>query len=114
MLYYSDDGQVRGPGYREYNLIKLNGEDQGDTEFAKNRFTRKRTPEFPGWKKWKEVNKAGMECEVRLEKRGDRVTLKTKNLGIAIEDVTTITDAEQKVFVALSGDQVALTDIRVE
>ncbi len=114
ILYYSDDGQVRGPGYREYNLIKLNGEDQGDTEFAKNRFTMKRTPEFPGWEKWKEVNKAGMECEIRLEKRGDKVTLKTKNLGIAIEDVITITDNEQKVFVALSGDQVALTDIRVE
>ena len=35
-------------------------------------------------------------------------------VAVAIEDLTTITDDEQKVFVALSGDQVALTDIRVE
>lgn len=113
VLFYSDDGRVGGPGYREYNMIKLNGEDQGDKEFAKNSFVMKKGRAFPGWDKWKEINKEGMEVEVYLEKKGSSVTLKTDNLGIAIENTTTVTDDKHKVYVALSGDQVALTDIRI-
>lgn len=113
VLFYSDDGRIGGPGYREYNLIKLNGEDQGDKEYAKNNFVMKKLPKFPGWDKWKEINKEGMEVELYLEKKGDRVTLKTENLGISIENTTTVTDDKHKVYVSLSGDQVALTDIRI-
>lgn len=113
VLFYSENGCINGPDYREYNLIKLNGEDQGDKEFARNRFTMKKSPKFPGWDKWKEVNKEGLECEVSVEKRGNRVILRTENLGISIENTTTVTDDKSKVYLALSGDQVALTDIRV-
>ncbi|MCR5098935.1 MAG: HD domain-containing protein [Lachnospiraceae bacterium] len=114
VLYYSDDGQLMGPGYREYNMIKLNGEDQGDKEFAKNKFIMKKTPDFPGWDKWREINKEGLECEVNLERKGDRIILKTKNLGISLECLTTVLGDKSQVYVSLSGDQVALTDIRVD
>lgn len=114
VLFWSEDGRIGGKDYREYNLIKLNGEDQGDKEYAKNRFIVKRTPDFPGWDRWKEVNKEGLEVEVNIEKKGKRVILKTENLGISIENTTTITDDKSKVYVALSGDQVALTDIRID
>lgn len=113
MLFWSEDGRIGGNGYREYDLIKLNGEDQGDKEYAKNRFVVKRTSDFPGWDRWKEVNKEGLEVEVNIEKKGKRVILKTENLGISIENTTVITDDKSKVYVSLSGDQVALTDIRV-
>ena len=114
VLFWSENGCIGGPDYREYNLIKLNGEDQGDKEFAKNRFVVKKTEQFPGWDKWKEINKDGMECEVDIVRKGDRIILKTENLGINIENVTTVTDDRSKVYVSLSGDQVALTDIRIE
>ncbi len=113
VLFYSENGRIWGPDYREYNLIKLNGEDQGDKEFAKNRFVMKKTEDFPGWDKWKEINKEGMECEVSIERKGDRIMLKTENLGISIENATTVTDEKSKVYISLSGDQVALTDIRI-
>ena len=113
VLYYSEDGRIGGPDYREYNLIKLNGEDQGDKEFAKNRFVMKKSIDFPGWDEWKIKNKEGIEVEVLLEKKGDKVLLRTENLGINIENVTTVTDDRGKVFVSISGDQVALTDIRI-
>lgn len=113
IIFYSEDGKVGGPDYREYNMIKLDGEDQGDGEFAKNRFKMKKTKDFPGWDVWKEKNKEGLDCEVFLEKRGDQVILKTENLGVKIENTTTITKDAGKVYVALSGDEVALTDIRV-
>ncbi len=113
VLFYSDNGRIGGPGYREYNIIKLNGEDQGDKEFAKNTFVMKKGSSFPGWDKWKEINKEGMDVELYLEKKGDCVTLKTDNLGIAIENTTMVTDDKNIVYVSLSGDQVALTDIRI-
>ena len=39
--------------------------------------------------------------------------LKTENLGVKIENTTTITGDASRVYVALSGDEVALTDIRL-
>ncbi|MCR5686894.1 MAG: diguanylate cyclase, partial [Lachnospiraceae bacterium] len=85
----------------------------GDEEFAKNSFVMKKGLSFPGWDKWKEINKEGLEVEVYLEKKGDCVMIRTDNLGIAIENMTTVMDDKHKVYVALSGDQVALTDIRI-
>jgi hypothetical protein len=39
--------------------------------------------------------------------------MQTENLGIAISSVTTILDDVQDVYVALTGDQCAITNIRV-
>ena len=39
--------------------------------------------------------------------------MKTENHGIGIESVTTILDDVDDVYVALTGDQCALTNIRV-
>ena len=73
----------------------------------------KRGDEFPGWAIWKEKNAEGLECEIYLEKKGKRITLTTKNLGIFIENVTEPEDETKPVYVALTGDECALTDIRI-
>ena len=52
-----------------------------------------------------------MECEVYFERRNNSVIVRTNNLGIEIECITTV-DQSAKVYAALTGDQVALTDIR--
>ena len=114
VIYYSKDGNVFGPEYREYDLIKLNGEEDGDKEYVTNRFKMKRKEEFPGWELWKEINKAGLDYEVSVYKKGNRITVKTINLGIELENTTTVMDDPDKVYVALTGDQVALTDIRLK
>ena len=114
VIYYSKDGTVFGPDYREYDLIKLDGEEDGDKEYVTNRFKMKRKEEFPGWEQWKERNKAGMDYEVYVEKKGNRIKVKTANLGIELENTTTVLDDPAKVYVALTGDQVALTDIRLK
>lgn len=113
LLYSSDDGNVGGENYIEYQEIKLNGEDNGDHPYVKNRFLMKREPEFPGWEKWKEKNRKGLDCEVSVERKGDRIVIRTDNLGINIENTTTGIDEKTKVYVALSGDTIALTDIRI-
>lgn len=113
VLYYSDNGLVDGPNYKEYALVKLYGENEGEYKYSENSISVKRTDEFSGWENWKNVNKEGMECEVSFKKKAERIILKTKNLGIDLENVTTLQDASSKVYIALTGDQVALTDIRV-
>ncbi len=112
VLYRSDDGRVNGQNYREYAMIKLNGENDVIEGYVSNRYVMKKTDEFPGWDEWREANKKGLDCEISIERRGSRVTMKTENLGISIENVSTIREDVDRIYVALTGDQVALTDIR--
>ena len=113
VLYSSKDGAVGGADYREYDLIKLNGENNGSNDFAQSKFKMKKKDNFSGWDAWKKLNKEGVEYEIALEKKGNRIILKAENLGISIESTTTIFGDLNNVYVALTGDQVALTDIRI-
>ena len=112
VLYSSDDGSVGGENYHEYALIKINGENEATDEYAENRFVMKRSDDFPGWEEWKTINQKGLDCQIHIEKHGNRVVIKTENLGISIENTSVIKDDKPKVYVALTGDQVAITDIR--
>ncbi|MBR4574507.1 MAG: HD domain-containing protein [Lachnospiraceae bacterium] len=114
VIYSSTDGRVGGDDYREYAMIKLNGENNEIEDVASNRFVMKRTADFTGWDNWRDANRKGMEVEILFERKGNRITLETVNAGISISNVTTIKEDVPKVYVALSGDQVALTDIRIQ
>ncbi|SCY81947.1 HD domain-containing protein [Lachnospiraceae bacterium XBB2008] len=113
VLYSSDDAKIGGPNYREYNLIKMNGENNGTGDYAQNSFTMKRTADFHGWEAWKEANKEGLDCEIVFERKGNRIITTTENSGVSTECITTIYEMPDKVYAALTGDEVALTDIRV-
>ena len=112
VIYSSDNGQVGGENYLEYTMIKLNGENEEVNSLAQNKFTVNRKADFPGWEGWQEKNRSGMECEVSFERKSRRVIVRTENLGIEIECVTFV-EPSDKVYAALTGDQVALTDIRL-
>ena len=113
ILFYSEDKKVGGKGYKEYALIKLNGEVSSDERYAQNDLFMRKTNRFPGWDKWKSMNKEGMECSVHFAKKGSRVVISTENLGIAIENTTVIIDGNKTVYAVLTGNRVALTDIRL-
>ncbi len=113
VIYSSDNGQVDGDNYHEYALIKINGENEIKDKYAENRFTMKKKEDFPGWESWKEKNKEGVECEVILERKGNTIFTTTCNLGVYLENTTIINESFDKVYVALTGDRCALTDIRV-
>ena len=111
LLYYSADSKINGPDYREYAMIKLNGEDDGSKEFSENNFIMTKKESFKNWNEWKNLNKSGYECRIDLIKKGNKITLFTENLGVSIENTCTIRDDKQRVYLALTGDQCALTDI---
>ncbi len=113
VLFTSEDGKVRGENYVEYQMIKLNGEDDGADKPCENRFSTRKEADFAGWESWMKQNLEGMDCEVDVERKGDKVLLRTENLGLRIENITTGIDQTKKVYLALTGDQVALTDIRI-
>ena len=113
VIFYSDDKMPGGENYKEYALIKLNGEGSGDENYAENRFSMIKKDSFLGWEDWKEKNKQGLECSVNIRKSGSKIFLTTENLGIKIENTTILKDNSQ-VYMALTGDEVALTDIRIK
>lgn len=114
ILFTSKDGTVGGQGYREYGFVKLYGENECDDTYAKNVLTMKKNTDFPGWEVWKKRNRKGFECEITLKRKGGHIVLKTENVGIVVENTTDIAEVPDKIYVALTGDQVAITDIRVK
>lgn len=112
-VFSSNDGKFNGGDFREYTLVRLDGENWESGERAENSISVNQTPEFAGWSAWKEKNRQGMDCTVIIQREGERIVIETENLGIAIHSVTTIHDGVKNVYVALTGDECALTNIRI-
>ena len=112
-IFSSADGKVGGPDFREYGLIRLDGENWASDDYATNDTAVNKTIEFMNWDSWKEANKAGFDVSVSFERDGNNIKLMTKNKGIEITNITRITDEPDNVYIALTGDQCALTNIRI-
>ena len=112
-LFSARDGKWKGVDFREYVLVRINGEDWASDEYAENRITIEHLQSFEGWEAWKERNKQGIECTVKIKREKDRITVTTENLGIALKSVTTILDNVTDIYVGITGDQCAITDIHI-
>ena len=69
--------------------------------------------DFDGWEAWKALNKAGMDCKIEIHRDGNKITTFTENSGIAIKSITTIKADAPEIYVSLTGDQVAITNIHI-
>ena len=112
-VFTSKDGRVGGEGYREFLLMRLDGENWDSDTHVVNTVEISHTGAFPGWNTWKAKNKEGMDCRVSIQREGNVVTIGTENQGISISSVTTVKDKVDELYVALTGDQCALTNIRI-
>lgn len=113
-LFYSDDRKIEGENYREFALIRLDGESWEADEKAENKMRYSLTDEFKGWDDWKERNKQGLECTVTFEQNGDTIIVTGELGGVVTRSTTTIHDDVNIVYAALTGDQCALTNIRIQ
>ena len=113
VIYTSYDGQVNGPGFKEFALIRLDGENLGSDSHVRNDVFINRTADFTGWDDWKASFRKGLECEVTILRDHNVITVKTENLGIIIRIKTTIYDEFENVYAALTGDQCAISNIRI-
>lgn len=112
VVFTSDDGTVYGQNYKEFSLVRLDGENWEAGNVADNKLLVDRHY-FNGWDSWKEYNRSGFECIVSFSRDGNKIVSQTENDGISIKCVTNIKAKADEVYVALSGDQCALTNIRI-
>ena len=113
-VFTSADGRVEGEGFREFVLVRLDGENWESDEQAENTVIINRSSEFQGWNEWKEALKRGIDCEILVRREGNVITVITENLGVAIKSTTRIQDEVENVYVALTGDECTITDIHIE
>ena len=112
-LFYSEDKKIYGKGYTEFVVIRLDGENWEETNQSKNTIIINKTDSFESWDNWKALNKEGMNCKIELHREGNKITVTTENGGISIRSVTEIKVDTPEVYVALTGDQCAITNIKI-
>ena len=113
VIFSSDNGKIGGENYVEYSLLRLDGETWESGSVADNDLIVDRM-KFNGWEEWKRFNKEGYDCTVSLERDNRKIVFMTSNGGISIRNTTVINTDVKDIYVALTGDQCALTNIRIE
>ncbi len=108
-IYSSDDKQINGPNYKEYGLIRIDGEPW-KSDYADVNLTIDKTDAFNGWADWKKKNKEGIDCTVYIRKNNNLINIETNNCGINIK-CNMLLKENKEVYAALTGDQCVLTNI---
>ena len=114
VIFYSDNKKIEGPGYREFALIRFDGENWESDDEVENKLIVNRSDKFEGWEGWKECNRQGIDCTVTFQRKGNKVTAFTENAGISIKNITTLDETVKDVYVSLTGDQCAITNIKIQ
>ncbi|MCR4589088.1 MAG: HD domain-containing protein [Lachnospiraceae bacterium] len=113
VLFQGQEKKVEGEGYRELVLIRLDGEIEETEDFTDNRMLVTKDASFESWDTWKQKNRKGMECMVEFRRKGNKIIVSTTNAGVTIKNTTTLDKNGGEVYVSLTGDRCALTDIRL-
>ncbi|MBO4415969.1 MAG: HD domain-containing protein [Lachnospiraceae bacterium] len=112
-IYSSDDGTTKHPSYRDLMLMRLDGECWESDPECSVTLSVNMKDSFEGWDEWKALNKRGYECTVTFERNHDHVVIRTENAGICIKNTVTMNDGTDTLYASLTGDQCALTNIRI-
>ncbi len=113
-LFYSDDGLVKGENFNQFALVRIDGEAWDTHEGVESKTIVIKDDEFEGWDVWKEVNRNGLDVTVEFKRKGNKISVITENCGISINSMITIQDDYPEIYMALTGDQCAITNIRAE
>ncbi len=112
-VFTSSTGQVDTKDFREFLLLKLDGENWESEEDVENEVTIDETEDFEGWNIWMDKNKQGLDCTVKVRREDNKIMLQTESFGIVLNSVSTIHDGTQDVYLAITGDQCAISNIHV-
>ena len=110
-IFSSSNGKVTDKDYKEFALVRLDGEVWETGNFASNEVIISKNDQFDGWDGWKKLNHDGFDCHVSVKREGNKITVITENGGILLKSVTKIKTDDDVIYVALTGDQCALTKI---
>ena len=110
-IFTSSNGKVTDEDYKEFALVRLDGEVWETGDYASNEVIINKNDSFDGWDHWKKINKEGLDCHVSIKRDGKTITVITENGGILLKSITKIKTEDEDVYVALTGDQSAITKI---
>ncbi|SNU04488.1 energy-coupling factor transport system substrate-specific component [Lachnospiraceae bacterium] len=113
-IYSADDAKVGGKNFRDHSLIRLDGECWEGDEDCKVKLLVTNDDNFAGWEAWKEYNKEGFDCTVTFIRNEKTVTVYTENAGISVKCTSVIEGDVGELYASLTGDQCAITNIRIE
>ena len=113
VLFSSLDGTVNGENYVEYGLIRTDGEYWDVDQENNNKIVAYINDDFNGWDAWKKANKEGLDYAISIKKNNNLITVSTQNAGISIKNTTNFADMPPKIYAALTGDQCAISNIRI-
>lgn len=113
-IFTSDNGKVYGDGFREFALVRFDGESWEEDKAASNKMNFSFDSDFVSWDNWKKNNQAGVVCNISIERNGNQVILKAHDGGIHMENITTLSEDIPKLYCVLTGDQVAITAIHLQ
>ena len=113
-LFSSSNGKLKDSDFCEYQLLRLDGESNVSDERVKNEVFVEQTENFKSWDNWKEENKKGLDCKVTIEKQNNKIIMQTENFGLKIKSESTILKDTKNLYIALTGDQCAITDIHIK
>lgn len=111
-LFTSDDGTLKN-NYKELFLARMDGEVWSDNEDIKNTSVISKSEIFENWNVWKSKNKTGVDCKVSLSLLNDKVILKMENSGLQVVNQTKLPENLGKVYFYITGDQCAITQIKI-
>lgn len=112
-LYCADDGKVRGENYRELAFMRFDGESWESDPDCKLDLQATKSTAFTGWDNWKDYNRHGYDAYVSLKVEENTITISTENAGIAIRSTVILPPLDRTIYAAITGDQVAITNIRI-
>ena len=113
-IYSSPDGKTDSPEYRDMMLMRLDGECWESDPACSVNVSVNMKDDFEGWDSWKKYNKQGYDVTVSFERHGSQVIIRTENAGITIKNTFTANDGTETLYTAITGDQCALTNIRIK
>lgn len=74
----------------------------------------KQTEAFGNRDAWMKYNQEGYDTEVRFAVGDNKITVITENAGVSLRNTAVLSDMSQPIYAAITGDQVAVTNIRVK
>lgn len=113
IIYTSENGAVMGPGYREFAQLRFDGETWTEDVASSSEMKVSFDEKFVNWDTWKEMNRNGLECSLTMEKENNKIFMTAENGGVNTKAVTTISEDIPNIYFALTGDQVAITAIKI-
>ena len=112
-IFCSDDGKVNGNNYQDLAFMRFDGEFWEMDPHCSVELDITKSDDFEGWDAWKDYNVKGYDATVTFQVEGDVITVITENAGICMRNKAVIKDVNRTVYAAITGDQVAITAIRI-